>query len=123
MSYRREFPGDAIWERLARECGPISDVDRFDDAELAAAISERRVMRLYNLGDGYAGWYIWISLIDNPEVDLAELRQRRLDHLYLSRTVIFTRPLDIRDREIQVLENRLGVVSWDHFSEMPHLPT
>lgn len=118
MSERRAFPGDAIWERLARECGPLSDVGHFDDVALATAIRERRVLRLFNWGDGYAGWNIEITLIDDPAVHLAGLRQRRLDHLRWAQTVVFARPLAIDAKELRMLND----VSWERLSEMPHLP-
>lgn len=122
MILEKNYPGDAIWERLALECGPISDSRGLDDATLAAAIRERRVVRIDNTSDGYAGRYLWMTVVSDPAVDLAQLRCGGA-HLSWWWTVVFARPLAVADEELRILGNRVAGVSWERFGEVPHLPT
>lgn len=115
------YPGDEIWERLTCESGPITDARRLDDKTLAAAIRERRALQLHWQGDGYAGKYIWLTLLDDPELSLVTIRYGGR-HLRRWWTVVFARPLRLDAAERQRLDNPLGGVSWESFSEMPHLP-
>ncbi|NJN18003.1 MAG: hypothetical protein HC822_17895 [Oscillochloris sp.] len=120
MSGRQEYLGEQIWERLVQTSGPLTDARQYDDAALRAAIGELRVVCLEWASDGYAGKYIWLTVIAGSDHDLATIRYG-VAHGRRWQTVVFARPLQLSDAERAALAD-WSAFSWEHLAEIPDLP-